>query len=182
MALKIWLFLSAFKASRALFNSTIKICKLTGYGCWANKVKYRLLYNYRFCKWTGFAIILSLLIFVAYPVKALFVDGELISLLPMEILFVDQSTLTGFITANVIMSVLGVFGAFATAYAILSVVATILNYSLFVDILEEDIKSLDGMWNGTSDTSVSHRHLFIRNICRKQQDMDAYDELLKFKI
>lgn len=115
----------------------------------------------------------SIVIFLAYPVKAFIIDHEHVALLPIEIMFVDQSTLTGFLIANGIVSVLGLCANFATVYAILIIVATVLNYSLLVDLFEEDMKSLDAMWNGTSDTSVMYRHLFLRNICRKQQDMDS---------
>ncbi len=186
MALKIWLLIFGFQkrflALRALFNSTVRICKINSDSNLRCRIRDRLLSNYKFFKLTAFVSTLSLLIFLAHPIKAFLIDHELISLLPMEVMFVDQSTLSGFITANVIMSVLGVFASFATAYTILVIVATVLNYSVFVDIFEEDIKSLDAMWSGTLDTSVVYRHLFIRNICRKQQDMDAYDEVFKVEI
>jgi len=115
----------------------------------------------------------SLSIFLAYPTKAFFVDHELVPLLPIEFMFVDLSTFSGFIAANLIASLLGLFGSVATAYTILLIVSLILNYSVFVDMFEDDIKSLDETWSKGTNTTVLHRHSFLRNICRKQQDMDA---------
>ncbi|XP_037037299.1 uncharacterized protein LOC119075000 [Bradysia coprophila] len=174
MVLKIVTFLKSFRAARALINSTMRVCKANKGGGRAAKVRDRLLYNSRFYMWTTIVVMASITIFLAYPTKAFFVDHEFVPLLPIEYMFVDLSTLSGFITANLISSLLGVFANVATVYSILMIVSIILNYSIFVDMFEEDVKSLDEMWSSALDTSVTYRHSFLRNMCRKQQDMDAY--------
>nr|QGW45388.1 odorant receptor 15 [Bradysia odoriphaga] len=174
MVLKIVTFLKSFHAIRALLNSTIKVCKANDSGCRAAKIRDRLLYNSRFYMWTTIVVMASITIFLAYPTKAFLVDHELVSLLPIEYIFVDSSTLSGFITANLISSLLGAFANVGTVYAILMIVSLILNYSVFVDMFEEDVKYLDEMWSRESNTTVTYRHSFLRNMCRKQQDINAY--------
>ncbi|XP_037040956.1 odorant receptor 67d-like isoform X2 [Bradysia coprophila] len=174
MVIKIVLFLKSYKAMKALINSTIRVCKANGRGYRAAKIRDRLLYNSRFYMWTTIVVMASITIFLAYPTKAFLVDHELISLLPIEYIFVDLSTLYGFITANLISSLLGVFANVATAYAIQIIVSLILNYSIFVDMFEEDVKSLDEVCNRVSGATFTYRHSFLRNFCRIQQDMDAY--------
>lgn len=176
MLLKLWVFLASYKGSTALFNSTKKICKLNLSGSRATKIGDRLQENFKFYKLTAFIVILSIGIFVAYPAKAFILDGEFISMLPVHFMFVDQSTLSGFLTANVVMAFMGLLGTCATLYCILIIVATVFNYSVLVDVVEEDIKSLDDMWTRKSDTTVKYRYLYLRNICQKQQDMDGYSK------
>lgn len=121
------------KSVTALFNSTSKIlCKINAADCRANKIRDRLLNNLKFYKLTTFLIGVSICIFLAYPSKAFIVDRQHISLLPIEFMFVDQSTLTGFLTANVIISIMGVFANVATAYTLLIIAVMTLNYSVLV--------------------------------------------------
>lgn len=174
MVFKFWTFLKGFKRAAALFNSTRNICGTNATGCRAKKIKNRLQEIFKFCKWTAFFVNICILIFVAYPAKAFLVDGQYISLLPIKIMFIDQSTLSGFLTANVIMSIMGLMANIGTAYSILLIVNVISNYAIMVDGVEDDFKCLDEMWSGTSDTSVKYRHLFLRNICQKKQDMEKY--------
>lgn len=98
-------------------------------------------------------------------------------LLPIEIMFTDQSTLSGFLIANVFMIFMGVYyGYLASLYVGLHFIYAILNYSMQVDLIEVDINELDELWRDTSTTTVFERHLFLRNICQKCQD--KYDELV----
>lgn len=110
------------------------------------------------------------------PVKSVIYrdKGEMVSLLPFEISFTDQSTLSGYLTANACMSVMGVYAVFIALFVVLHFITIILNYSMLVDIIEVDIKQLDELWRDKRKTTVVERHLFLRNICLKCQDKDKY--------
>lgn len=170
MVLKLVAFFFSLKGTTALFNDTRRMCKING----TNKVRDRLLNNFKFYKFCAFFVVLAVVCFIAYPSKAFIVDHQHVPLLPIEFMFVDQSTLSGFLIANFIMSILGLFANAGTTLTVLLIAVIVTNYSIMVDLFEEDVKSLDEMWTGTSTTTVRHRHFFLRNICRKQQDLDAY--------
>lgn len=120
------------------------------------------------------AVILSGLIFIFYPIGAFIHRRELNSLLPIEIMFTDQSTLSGFLVANSFMIVMGAYAIVGTIYMGLHFIAAILNYTVMVDLIEIDIKKLDGFWDGNTTTTTSERHMFLRNICQKCQDKNKY--------
>lgn len=109
-------------------------------------------------------------LFVVCPFKSYFVDNELISLLPLEIVFVNQSTYSGFAIANTVMTSMGVFAALGTVlYGALFVYA-ILMYALLVDLIGQDFKDLDDMWAEGSTVPLAHKQSFLKNICKKKQD------------
>lgn len=106
-----------------------------------------------------------------YPVKSYFIDGKLVPFVPLEFMFIDQSTKLGFFIASGIMTVLGIYAIVGTEYMALSFVFVIMNYGPRVDILEENFNELDKLWRHTSSSTVSYRHVYLRNICRKYVDM-----------
>lgn len=113
-------------------------------------------------------------IYAYNPIKSFVVNRELVSLLPIEIMFTDQSKLSGFLIANAFMLIMGIYSALASLYIDLHFVAAIFNYSMQVDLIEVDINELDEFWRDTTTTTVLERRMFLRNICRKCQDKDKY--------
>lgn len=89
----------------------------------------------------------------------------------MEIIFIDQSTQLGFLTANIVMAILGVYTVAITIYMLMHFIILVMSYTIRVDILEIDFKELDGLWSDTSTSPEAHRHMFLRNICVKCIDM-----------
>lgn len=114
--------------------------------------------------------------YMYYPLKSYVIDGELVSFEPFEIMFIDQSTMSGYVVANSIMVLAGISSVLGTGYMTLNFVALIMNYGIRVDILKANFNELDEMWseNKSMASSVAYRHLFLRNICRKTIDMRLY--------
>ncbi len=171
--LKITCFEKYFKHIRALFESSLKICQQS-VGLRADRLKLRLLSNFTFFKGIASLALIVILIYIYYPVKSFLIDGILVPFVPVEIMFVDQSTLWGYLVANGITMVCGIYAVSGTEYMGLTFVYLIANYSLPVEILEIDINELDELWNDLTTSTLAHRHLFLRNICRKYNDMRQY--------
>lgn len=110
------------------------------------------------------------LIYLYNPIKSLVYEQKLVSLLPIEIVFVDQSSLTGFLIANSLMVVMGLYAVFESLFMGLHFVAAIFNYSIQVEIIECDVKQLDEFWSNSSISTKAERYFLLRNICQKCQD------------
>lgn len=127
-------------------------------------------------------VVSSVIFFVACPFKSYIVDKKLIPLLPLEIIFVDQSTFAGFAVANTIISGLGMFAGLGTILYGAVFIYAIRMYSLLVNLIIEDFKDLDNMWADASTASLRHKQLLLRNICNKQQDIKEYREILSINL
>lgn len=122
----------------------------------------------------GIGVIICIFSYVALPIKLFLVDDVWMSLLPMEIIFCEQSTLSGFLAANAVQAHMGIYYGLATMMYPSVFLVSICYYRFQVELVGEDFKDLDKMWNGTSTTSVGYRHAYLRNICHKLQDMHTY--------
>lgn len=171
--MKIACFYKYFKNIAALFESTLKICQQNT-GRRGDVLKSRILSNFDFYKFLASLAIIIIVLYTFYPVHSFIVNGELVPFVPIEIMFLDQSTLSGYLTASIIMVTLGIYCVSGTEYMGLIFDYLVTNYSCLVDILEVDIKELDEMWTETSTSTLAHRHLFLRNMCRKYIDMRKY--------
>lgn len=153
----------------ALFKSTLKICQQNR-GRRGEKLKNRVDANFTLLKAISSLGILCTAMYTYYPVKSYFIDGILVPFVPLEIMFVDQSTTSGYLIASGIMVTTGMYAVFGTLYMGLAFVYLIVSYTPRVDLLDIDFYDLDELWSNTSSTLAS-RHLFLRNICRKYIDM-----------
>lgn len=156
-----------FKNITALFYSTLKICKEDRGANFRNRMSA----NFKFYKLIAYIAIFCGGIYMYYPVKSYFIDGELVPFLPIKIMFIDQTNKLGFFIANAIMATAGVYAIFATVHMGMSFVAVIMNYGPRVDILKDNFNELDELWRDTSTSTLQYRHMFLRNICRKYVDM-----------
>lgn len=120
-------------------------------------------------------VIAVLVFYVTVPIKFFFIDNVKIPLMPIQILFCDQSTLSGFLAANSLMGIMGIISGIATIMYGSGFLICICNYVYQVDLIGQDVKDLDEMWDGSSTTSVAYRHAFLCNVCRKLEDMKRYD-------
>ncbi len=129
--------------------------------------------NLKLFKLISLVMLQSFLMFMYNPMKSYIVNRELQSLLPIDIMFTDQTELFGFLIANVVMVSMGVYLICVSLFVSLHFYAIIFNYSIQVDLIEIDIRQLDALWsNKTNKASLAERHLFLRNICQKCQDKD----------
>ncbi len=163
--------MTQYKRMTALHRFTFKIARQASRVV-AEKLTKSERENLKLYKFIFFLIVKSLSIFFYYPIKSYIVSREWRSLLPIEIIFVDQSELSGFLIANLIMSMLGWYLVFVSLFGSLHFYNIISNYAIQVDLIEADVMQLDAFWSDTSTTSLSERHLFLRNICQKCQDKD----------
>ncbi|XP_037039731.1 odorant receptor 67d-like [Bradysia coprophila] len=157
----------------AIHESSLKICQRNT-GSRGDRLNQRVQNNFHFLKCVTLSAIVLIIIYLFYPVKSFLIDGKLVPLVPVEFMFIDQSTLSGYIIASCIMTTAGIYGTILTTYMGLTFVLIIINYSLRVDLLEIDIEELNDMWSDTSKSTAAYRRLFLRNIIRKCIDMREY--------
>lgn len=124
-------------------------------------------------------VVLCVGFFLACPLKGFIVDKELISLLPIEIVFVDQSNSSGFIVANCIMIVLGSVAALGLVVYDAVFIFAIFVYGFKVDLMEQDLKDLDEMWADKIIVPLAYKHAYLRNIAKKRQDLNRYEHDLE---
>nr|QGW45436.1 odorant receptor 63 [Bradysia odoriphaga] len=160
------------KEITALHNFSFKITRQAG--SLTEQIEKQQRRNLKVYKFICMAEISSLMVFSYNPLKSFFFRGEYFSLLPIEMIFIDQTELTGFLIANALMSVMGVVLVWSSMFVAMNFVASISNYSILVDVIEYDIRQLDTFWENPTTTSLSERHMFLRNICQKCQDKDNF--------
>lgn len=113
--------------------------------------------------------------YVVVPLKSYFVDNEWVSLLPLEVVFCDQSTFTGFVAANFVQAYMGTIAILATIMSGSGFLICVCNYIWQVDLIGQDFHDLDEMWNGIKTVSTTYyRHAYLRNIFKKRQDLNKY--------
>lgn len=138
-------------------------------------------------------LIASLCGYGSVPVLLFVFKGQFISLIPIEIIFIDQvreillfyyiscdsikiyfkSTKIGFLAANVLMVLLGIYALMSSCMYGSGFIIIVCNYSFLVNLIEQDLKDLDAMWSDVNknQTTLQYRHAFLRNICTKVQDL-----------
>ncbi|XP_037039267.1 uncharacterized protein LOC119076575 [Bradysia coprophila] len=171
--LKIRCFDSYYLNITAMFKSSLKIYKQNG-DARGKPFTDRLTANFNLYKFVASMAIFITILYMYYPVKSFLIDGEMVQFVPIEFMFVDQSTLLGFLVASGIMGTLGVYAIFGTEYMALTFVAIVMNYGPRVDILNENFDELDKMWLTNSSSAAEYKHSFLVNICRKYADMREY--------
>lgn len=162
-----------YKQIAAVHNFSAKIIRQSNRQM-AEKLENLELLKTKLAKFLCFSAVVSTVAYLINPVKSVInrEKEKMVSLLPYEITFADQSTLPGYFIANACMSVMGVYAVFIALFVALHFVTIILNYSIQVDIIEMDVEQLDKFWRNDKKTTVFERHRFLRNICQKCQDKD----------
>lgn len=158
----------------AIHNFSFKLCRQSYGEKLSDKLEKQQLQNLQLYKVAFILTLISVLVYVYHPIKLFIMNGEVTSILPIEIMFIDQSKLSGFFIANAVMFTMGIYSSVGALYIDLNFITAIMNYSMQVDIIEEDITKLDKLWLYPTATSVSERHLFLRNVCQKCQDKHKY--------
>ncbi|XP_037038357.1 uncharacterized protein LOC119075890 [Bradysia coprophila] len=170
--LRVRCFIKFNKNMTALHNFSFKITRQAG--SLTEQIEKQQRRNLNLYKLICLVEVSSLLVFSYNPLKSFILRGEYLSLLPIEIIFIDQTQLSGFLMANAFMAVMGVVLVWKSMFIAMNFVASISNYAIQVDLIEFDIKQLDALWENTNTNSLSERHSFLRNICQKCQDKDNF--------
>lgn len=134
----------------------------------------RLQANHSFYKFLCVLTLIVGVIYLIYPIKSYIIDNVSVTLLPIKIMFIDQSTKSGLLLTNFILTIIGAWGICTVAYVALSFDITIMNIAPRVDLVEIDFKDLDDFWSHTATSTVAHRHMVLRNICQKYVDLREY--------
>ncbi|XP_037039489.1 uncharacterized protein LOC119076688 [Bradysia coprophila] len=169
VAQKPWIFVKYYKALAALRNFNFKINRKAGKHM-AEKLNNQQLNNFKLCKLIVFVVLLVEVIFSYYPLSQLVFSGKLVPLLPIEIMFMDQTKLFDYLIANSFITVAGVSAAFTFLSVLFNFLMAIFNCSTQVDLIEDDFQQLDTLWKHPKTTTLVQRHMFLRNICQKCQD------------
>lgn len=112
--------------------------------------------------------------FAITPIMVYINTREIIPLMPVEVVFCDQSQKAGFIVATIVHMCFGFYAATATVIYGAASIFCISNYIFQVDLIAEDFIELDSMWNGKNNIRVAYKRAFLKNICKKRQDMNKY--------
>lgn len=153
---------------------TRNICVKHIVGSRADVIRYHLRKTYNFFKLYALGVALSCILFVVSPIKEYFVDNELTLLMPLDVVFIDESTIKGFLIANLILATLGLLAADGVAFYGCGFVYCMGNYSMQIDIIGEDFKDLDEMWTDETAVPIAYKRAYLKNICMKCQDMEEY--------
>lgn len=113
----------------------------------------------------------AILFFTFTPIMVYLTRKEIMPLIPLEIIFCDQSRTFGFIIATIVHLILGTYACVATVIYGAVVLFCICNYTFQVDLIAVDFQDLDRMWDGKNDIPVEYKHAFLKNMCKKNQDM-----------
>lgn len=138
-------------------------------------------------------VMFSLVVFVSVPIYFFAFKGQLVPLIPLEIMFVDQvhvlyiskvcqnnrtianisikTKTTGFILAQFAMGLMGMFGTFATVMYGCGFLICLCNYRFQVNLIAHDFLELDEMWANAETTTAQYRYAFLCNISEKLKDM-----------
>lgn len=164
-------YLLHFKKILALLEFMLQVCRQNSNGRRAILLKTHLKKCYKSFILFAVCISANACLFLSVPVISYLVKKELIALVPCEVPFIDQSTLSGYLTANVIMSVNGVLAACGTIFSATSYILLITNYTVQVELIGDDFDCLDEMW-ADKKQPLRHKRAFLRSICMRCQDMD----------
>lgn len=116
-------------------------------------------------------VVLCVVIYFVVPVKEALLDNVWPLFIPLEMI-IDISTTSGYIIANGIQSILGVYADLQTILYGTTFACCICIHSFIVDLIEEDFKDLDEMHSGGSNVPLAYRRAFLKNILLKQQDIN----------
>lgn len=153
----------------ALINATRRLCKINVDGIRSELLRRHLQNCYTFLKKFICSFLLIGSSFFFAPMKSYFIDNTLLSYVPVDV-FIDQSTLRGYIIANLYFVAGGCLSCLLTMFFSMIFAFCILNVSVHVDMINEDFTELDEMWRNKCSTSEKRRYAFLRNICMKIQD------------
>lgn len=115
---------------------------------------------------------LALVVFICYPIYGYVTNNELIQIMPMEFPFVDQTTVSGFIFANLVMMKMGVWAFCGSVGFDMFLARMIYNYCALVKLLQQDLADYVMMSKEIGDRSNHYRKMFFRNFLLKCQDKD----------
>src|ERR1700744_3315858 len=103
-----------FKPIYALIFSTRKMCRENVTGSRADIIKRDLGRTLTLLKIYSIGVMLCITSYAVLPLKNYILNDELTPLFPMEIIFCDQSMLSGFLSATFLQFILGIFSGLAT--------------------------------------------------------------------
>ncbi|XP_037039490.1 odorant receptor 67d-like [Bradysia coprophila] len=177
-AQKPWIFMKHYKALAALRNFSFEITRKAGRHM-TEKLDNQQLTIVKLCKLLLFEAVLVEVAFSYYPMSQLVHNRRLVPLLPIEVIFLDQTKLSDFLIANAITTVAGLWCLFTYLSIFCSFLMAIFNCSTQVDLIEDDFRQLDALWSHMKTTTLVQRQMFLRNICQKCQDRDNFIDEVK---
>lgn len=119
-------------------------------------------------------LLLCVMFYAISPVMIYLRTNQITVLMPIEIIFFDENETSGFIFTTISHLIMGSFSALVSSLYGTAFIFSINIYILQLRLIAEDFKVLDDLWEGKNDTTVQYRYEFLKNICKKRQDMNKY--------
>lgn len=170
------MFIRSYKQLTALHNFTYKITRQASNNV-AEVLDKQQRSNLKLCKVITILAVLSLSIYGSNSTKEFIFAGKLVPLLPTDMMFLDQTKISDFLIANSLMILMGLWTFFVILVVMLHFLMLILNCSIQMDLIEEDMRQLDEHWSNPKTSTLRERQMFLKNICQKCQDKDRCDNV-----
>ncbi|KAJ6634916.1 hypothetical protein Bhyg_13497 [Pseudolycoriella hygida] len=130
--LKVKCYVNSFKELTAMHKFSLKLCRLNSDNPFLQEQQIQ---NTKISKMFYIMCFISMSFYLFYPIKCFVYNRELVPLSPIEIMFIDQSKVSGFLVANFLTMLMGVYALLGTLYMGSHLITYILNYSMQVDII-----------------------------------------------
>lgn len=124
-------------------------------------------------------ISMFLIFFACTPPIVYVVKHEILTLMPIEIIFCDVTQASGLFVATIPHMIMGYYAASVTLLSALIFIFCMSNYILQGNLILDDFQMLDGVWNDINNISLEYKRAFLVNICKKREDMNQYGDLKK---
>lgn len=153
-----------------------KICKEVVSGRRADILRRDLEWTMAVIKLFSMTMLLCVATFAIVPLYSYFVENELMSLLPMELPFVDKSTAVGFIIGNSHTLICASLAAVGMIMYSSVFIFSVCMYSTLISLIEVDLNDLDKLWatGECNEITLTYKLASMRNICMKRRDSLKY--------
>lgn len=115
--------------------------------------------------------VLSYFLSVLYPIYALVFEDKLVPAAKMEIPYVDQTQIGGYIVGACVITFVASMACVGGAAYDTILAFFVFNYAALIQLLEEDLKQYHKMWQKRKENSYQDRNYFLKNFCVKYQDV-----------
>lgn len=115
--------------------------------------------------------VLCFVVFLLYPVTAYVTDGRLVPLMRVEFLFVDQTTMKGYLIGQAFMLLFGVLGLVGNVAFDLAVLILLMEVKSLITLLEHDLDDYYEISKKGEAYSTQQQDILLRNICMKYNDI-----------
>ncbi|XP_037037280.1 uncharacterized protein LOC119074982 [Bradysia coprophila] len=118
--------------------------------------------------------VLCFAIFVLHPLQAFVTEGRLIPIMRIELPFVDQTEMRGYLIGVALMSFIGFLGVVGNVAFDVTVLTLLMEFKSLVTLLAHDLDDYHEFSKEVETHSTQYQDSFLKNICKKYNDIHRY--------